>query len=153
MILGTAGRALIQSFEKCELVSYQDGRGVWTIGWGHTGPYIGPGMVCTQEQADTWFDSDVLWAMQGVWRTVKVPLDQNQFDALTSFVFNVGVGSEEHSSMLRVLDAGGYQAAADHFLQWDHINGVVSAGLKRRRQAEQALFLLPAQSVSPESSL
>jgi lysozyme len=153
MILSSLGRALIQSFEECKLASYQDQHGVWTIGWGHTGPYIGPGMTCTQSEADTWFASDVLWAVEGVRRYTDVPLNQNQFDALTSFVFNVGVGGEEHSTLCKDLNASDYAGAAAQFLRWDHINGVVSAGLLRRRQAEQALFLLPAQSVSPESSL
>jgi lysozyme len=144
MILGAAGRALIQSFEECKLFSYKDQHGIWTIGWGHTGPYIGPGLTCTQDEADTWFAADVLWAVDGVNRYTDVLLTQNQFDALTSFVFNVGVGSEEHSTLCKILNTGNYMGAAVQFLVWDHVNGAVSAGLLRRRKAEQALFLSPS---------
>lgn len=141
MILSAVGRKLIQSFEKCVLVSYPDQHGVWTIGCGHTGPYIGPGMVCNQDQADNWFAADVLTAVQGVWRTIMAPITQNQFDALVSFTFNVGAGSEAHSALCRMVNAGDLIDAADQFLVWNHVDGVVNAGLTRRRAAERALFL------------
>jgi lysozyme len=111
-----------------------------TIGWGHTAG-VQLGDTCTQAQADAWFQTDALWAGQAILRTVDVALTQNQFDALVSFTFNVGVGAEAASTLLKVLNAGNYQAAADQFLRWDHVNGVVDPGLTRRRQAEQALFL------------
>ncbi len=141
MNLGAAGISLIQGFETLRLMSYQDQHGVWTIGWGHTGPDIGPGQTCTASQADSWFLADTAFACQAISETVTVPLSQNQFDALVSFTFNVGVGSEAHSTLLRLLNAGDYTGAADQFLVWNHINGTVSAGLTRRRQAEQQLFL------------
>lgn len=141
MILGPKGKALIQSFEKLELVSYQDERGIWTIGWGHTGSDVGPNQVCTPDQADTWFISDTQAAVHGVWRTVDVALTQNQFDALVSFTFNVGVGSEAHSTLVKLLNAGNVQGAADQFLVWNHVDGIPNAGLTRRREAERALFL------------
>jgi lysozyme len=141
MILSAVGRALIQGFEKCKLVSYPDQHHVWTIGWGHTGPYIGPGMVCNQDEADNWFAADTLTAVQGVWRSIATPITQNQFDALVSFTFNVGVGSEAHSTLCKLINAGNLVDAADQFLVWDHVNGVVNDGLKRRRAAERALFL------------
>lgn len=141
MILGPKGKALIQSFESLALVSYQDQRGIWTIGWGHTGPNVGPGQVCTPEQADVWFVADTNTAVHGVWNTVDVALTQNQFDALVSFTYNVGVGSEAHSTLIKLLNAGHTQQAADQFLVWNHVDGVANAGLTRRREAEQALFL------------
>ncbi len=138
--LGPRGTALIQSFETCRLEAYLDQRGVPTIGWGHTAG-VQLGDTCTQAQADAWFQTDALWAGQAILRTVDVALTQNQFDALVSFTFNVGVGAEAASTLLKVLNAGNYQAAADQFIRWDHVNGVVDPGLTRRRQAEQALFL------------
>lgn len=139
MNLGAAGISLIQGFETLRLMSYQDERGVWTIGWGHTPAQSG--QTCTASQADLWFAADTAFACRAISETVTVPLSQNQFDALVSFTFNVGVGSEAHSTLLRLLNAGDYTGAADQFLVWNHINGVVSAGLTRRRQAEQQLFL------------
>jgi lysozyme len=142
MILGPAGQALIQSFEQCKLYAYQDQRGVWTIGWGHTGPDVVEYLTCTQAEADTWFIMDTQRAINAVNRTVHVGLTQNEFDALVSFTFNVGVGSEAHSTMLTLLNGLNIKAAADQFLVWNHVNGIVNAGLTRRRTAERALFLL-----------
>jgi lysozyme len=141
MGLGPKGKALIESFESLRLASYQDQRGIWTLGWGHTGADVGPGQTCTPEQADIWFYGDTGWAARGVISTVDVAINQNQFDALVSFTFNVGVGSEAHSTLVRVLNAGNYMMAAEQFLVWNHVNGVVDAGLTRRRVAERALFL------------
>jgi len=139
------GLALIKSFEKCVLTAYQDGGGVWTIGWGHTGPEVVAGLVWTQEQADTQLPHDLSHAVQAVnssltpWAAAHVT--QNEFDALVAFTFNVGVGAEAHSTLLKCIGAGNFGQAADEFLKWDHVNGQVSAGLLRRRQAERDLFL------------
>lgn len=141
MKLGDAGTALIQSFEKLDLCAYPDQGGVYTIGWGHTGPDVKPGDICTVAQADAWFVEDTQTAVDAVNRTVTIPLSQNQFDALVAFTFNVGQGSEAHSTLLRLVNASNFAGAANEFPKWDHVNGVVSAGLTRRRAAEQALFL------------
>jgi lysozyme len=142
MILSQTGKALIQSFESCKLYAYQDERGIWTIGWGHTTGVV-PYLTCTPQDADGWFDQDTQNVINAVNNSVKVPLTQNQFDALVSFTYNVGVGSEAHSTLLQLLNAGNFQGAADQFLLWNHVNGQVDAGLTRRREAEQALFLEP----------
>jgi len=141
MILGLAGQNLIKSFEECKLVAYQDQGGIWTIGWGHTGPEVVEHLQCNQQQADAWFLQDVAAAEHAVNVTVLHAISQNQFDALVSFTYNVGAGSEAHSTLIQVLNAGNYQTAADQFLVWDHVNGVPNAGLLRRRTAERALFL------------
>jgi lysozyme len=141
MQLGAAGKALIQSFEQCRLKSYQDGGGIWTLGWGHTGPAVGPESVCTQADADSWFLADVAGACRAVNSTVDVAMTQGQFDALVSFTFNVGAGNEAHSTLIRVLNGGDTAGAADQFLVWNKVNGQVSDGLSRRRAAERALFL------------
>lgn len=141
MQLGAAGKALIQSFESCRLEAYQDERGVWTIGYGHTGPEVVKGYSCSQAQADSWFLQDTGFACRAVNSGVTVRITQNEFDALVSFTFNVGAGSLAHSTMLRMLNASNYQGAADQFAVWNHVNGQVDAGLTRRRAAEQALFV------------
>lgn len=132
---------MIQSFEKCVLTAYADQGGVWTIGWGHTGPEAFAGATCTQSQADTWFQHDTAKAVAAVNATVTRPINQNEFDALVAFTFNAGVTAEAHSTLLRYVDAGNMSAAAAEFPKWNHVNGVVSNGLARRRAAEQALFL------------
>jgi lysozyme len=139
MQLGDKGNALIKSFEKCRLEAYQDEGGVWTIGWGHTP--ASPGQTCTQAQADAWFLIDVAWAVGIVNALIRVPLTQNEFDALVSFVFNVGAGNFRSSTLRRKLNDGDYAGAAEQFLVWDHVDGAVSDGLKVRREAERALFL------------
>lgn len=139
--LGSAGEALIKSFESLKLTAYQDQRGIWTCGWGHTGPDVVEGTTCTPEQAEEWFQQDTQNAVHGVDSSLTTNVSQNQFDALTSFTFNVGVGAEAHSTLVKQVNARDFAGAADEFPKWDHVNGVPNAGLLRRRQAEQALFL------------
>lgn len=139
--LSTAGENLIQSFETLRLIAYLDQRGRWTCGWGHTGPDVVQGTTCTPEQAEDWFVADTEWAIAKVNSSLLVDCSQNQFDALVSFTFNVGVGAEEHSTLLALVNAGNMTAAALEFPKWDHVNGVENAGLQRRRLAEQKLFL------------
>lgn len=143
MILGTAGLQLIKSFEGCRLTAYQDQRGIWTIGYGHTGPEVMKGLTCTQAQADSWLLGDTHTASRAVLDDVHVPITQNQFDALVSFAFNVGAGSLAHSTLLGYLNGSHTESAAAEILRWDHSGGVVDPGLTRRRSAEQALFLTP----------
>lgn len=140
MSYGKSGRQLTEQFEGCRLVAYQDSRGIWTIGYGHTrGVY--PGMTCTQAQADAWLQEDIQWAASEVNRLVTVPLTQDEFDALTDFTFNCGSGNFDHSTLLRLLNTGDYADAADQFERWDLCDGKVVAGLLRRREAERELFL------------
>jgi lysozyme len=139
--LGAAGAALIKSFESLRLTAYQDQRGVWTIAWGHTGPEVVEGLTCTTEQAENWFLEDTQFAVNGVNVSIDTNISQNQFDALVSFTYNVGVGSEAHSTLAKLVNAGDMAAAAAQFPLWDHVDGVANAGLLRRREAEQALFL------------
>lgn len=141
MQLGAAGLELIKEFERCRLVGYLDQRGIPTIGYGHTGPQVSVGQSCTQDQADQFLLSDTHTAVLGVLKSLDVMVTQNQFDALVSFTYNVGVGSEAHSTLIKQVNMGHNLLAGDEFLKWDHVNGVSNLGLLRRRQAEQALFL------------
>jgi lysozyme len=140
MQLGAAGKKLIQSFETLRLAAYQDQRGVWSIGWGRTLGVV-EYQTTTPEEADEWFAQDTQTAVNAVSRTVDVALNQNQFDALVSFTYNVGQGSEAHSTLVGLLNNGDTAGAAAQFLVWNKVNGQVNPGLTRRRAAEQALFL------------
>lgn len=131
---------LVANFEGLELCSYQDQRGIWTIGFGHTAG-VKPGQSCTQAQAQAWLDDDLKRADDAVNHYVRVDLTQNQFDALVSFTYNVGAGNLEDSTLLRLLNEGDKPGASKQFLEWIHAGKQVSAGLVRRRFAEQALFL------------
>jgi lysozyme len=141
--INTAGLALIESFEGCELTAYQDVAGVWTIGYGHTGSDVHPGQTITQQEATTLLMSDVHGFEVAVNNLVAHNVTPNQFAALVSFAYNVGSGALAGSTLLRDLNAGDIAGAADQFLQWTLAGGTPQAGLLRRRQAERNLFLTP----------
>jgi lysozyme len=134
------GLALTQQFEGCRLTAYQDQVGVWTIGYGHTGPEVMPGLTITEEQSKALLTKDVCSAAACVNNLVNVILTQDEFDALVDFVFNLGAGAFKGSTMLRRLNAGDFEGAAAQFERWSRAGGVVVAGLLRRRQAEASLF-------------
>lgn len=134
------GLELTEHFEGCEFKAYQDGGGVWTIGVGHT-KGVKQGMTCTHDQAMQWLREDVEEAEDAVADLVKVPLNQNQYDALVDFVFNLGRTQFAGSTLLRLLNLGKVIEAARQFPRWNKDNGRVIAGLTRRREAEQELFL------------
>lgn len=134
------GLAITEQFEGCRLVAYQDQVGVWTIGYGHTGSGVVSGLSITQDQAEDLLTSDVAASAAYVNAAVTVELQQNEFDALVDFVFNLGRGAFAGSTLLKNLNAGQFDAAAAQFDLWDHAGGQVVAGLLRRRQAEQAMF-------------
>ena len=137
---GGDGLALTEQFEGCKLTAYQDQVGVWTIGYGHTGPDVVAGLTITLEQAQALLARDVSSAATCVNNVVAVELNQLEFDALVDFVFNLGTGAFQGSTLLRDLNAGDFAGAAAQFDAWDHAGGAVVAGLLRRRQAETALF-------------
>jgi lysozyme len=134
------GLSLTEQFEGCNLNAYQDQVGVWTIGYGHTGADVTPGLTITQDQAQDLLAQDVGKAAACVNNTVTVELSQDEYDALVDFVFNLGVGAFTGSTLLRDLNAGDISDAATQFDAWDHAGGNVVAGLLRRREAETALF-------------
>jgi lysozyme len=147
------GVAVLHYFEECRLEAYPDpatGGHPWTIGWGHTGPDVKPGMRITQERADQIFAE---WDLPGFERDVsslvRVPITQLQFDALVSFSFNLGSDIDDDtiaeglgdSALLRKLNGKDYAGAADEFPKWNRAAGRVMLGLRRRRAAERLLFL------------
>lgn len=139
LALGTEGIELIKQFEKLRLRSYKDQGGKDTIGWGHL-MLPGEPHKITREQADKLLRIDLGRAEKAVQDLVPVPLWQSEFDALVSFVYNVGVTAFRRSTMLRKLKALDYREASYEFGRWVFVNGVKSKGLINRRNAERALF-------------
>ena len=133
------GLAFTEGFEGCKLMSYQDSGGIWTIGYGHIAGVM-PGMNCTQEQADLWLKDDTQSSVDTVNRLVDIQLNQEEFDALVDFVFNLGAGSFASSSMLKYITSNKLDLAALEFQKWDHCGGKVVQGLLNRRIAEQKEF-------------
>lgn len=140
MKISEEGLDIIKSFEGLELKTYKDSVGVLTIGWGSTGSHVKPGMVITKGQAEELLKQDVSRFEKGINDLVKVPLTQNQFDALVSFSFNLGLGNLKSSTLLRKLNMSDYSGAAGEFLRWNKAGGKVLNGLTRRRQAEKDMF-------------
>lgn len=138
--INAAGLKLITTFEGCELEAYQDSVDVWTIGYGHT-KGVAKGMKITQAQAEQLLQEDLGEFEAAVTDAVSVTLNANQFSALVSFCFNLGPGSLFESTLLRYLNEGKYEAAANQFPRWDKAGEQRLLGLTRRRLAERALFL------------
>ena len=113
---------------------------VWTIGYGHT-KTAKPGMKITVKGAEALLLHDLAWVEDVVNDFVEVPLTQNQYDALCSFVYNVGGSAFRKSTLLRKLNTGDYQGAADQLPRWNKQKGKVLRGLTRRRAEERTLFL------------
>ena len=137
------GEEFIISFEKVRLIAYDDGCGVWTLGVGRTKD-VKRGDVCSAKQAFDWFAAELAQYGYVVNACVSQPLTQCQFDALTSFTYNVGATALRSSTLLRLLNAGDYTGAAAQFPRWNKgtVNNklVELAGLTLRRKAEQKIF-------------
>lgn len=136
------GIEFIAEHEGLSLVAYPDpatGGEPWTLGHGRAHG-VKPGDTCTAEQALEWLREDVREAEQAIERLVTVELTQGQFDALVSFVFNLGAGNFGGSTLLKRINMGDFAGAADEFSRWNRAAGRVMAGLTKRRHAEAALF-------------
>jgi lysozyme len=133
--------SLIKKHEGLRLEAYlPTPNDVWTIGYGHTHT-TKQGQKITEAQAEALLRKDIKWAEEAVNKSVVVPLTQNQFDALVSFVFNVGAGAFGSSTLLRLLNSKDYEGAANQFLRWNKQKGVALKGLTKRREEERKLFL------------
>ncbi|KVV53112.1 muraminidase [Burkholderia territorii] len=139
---GEQGIALIKQFEGLRLARYLDAVGKPTIGYGHL---ILPNerftRPLTPAEAEALLRRDLRGAELNLRKLLRVPVTQQQFDALMSFVFNLGAGRLRSSTLLRYLNAGASTRAADQFLVWNKAGGKPLAGLTKRRRAERALFL------------
>lgn len=135
---------IIKEMEGFRSESYSDVVGVWTIGYGTTrvnGIKVRPGMKCTKEEAEQYIFDDVDPIAERVTDMVKVPVTQNQFDALCDFAYNLGTGALEKSTLMKKLNAGDYDGAANEFDKWVYAGGKKLNGLVRRRALEKSLFL------------
>lgn len=113
----------------------------WTIGYGHTGPDVTPGLTVTKAQAVRLLRQDIAWAERAVRQMVRVSITDRQFDALVSFVFNVGAGAFGASTLLRRVNERRWWAASREFLRWSKDgSGRVLLGLSRRRRGEARMF-------------
>lgn len=140
MKISQKGLDLIKKWEGCKLTAYKCPAGIWTIGYGSTGPHVKQGMVITQAQADALLLKDVSRFELGV-NAMASKFTQGQFDALVSFAFNLGLGNLASSTLLKKHKAGDYAAAADNFGKWVNAGGKRLAGLVKRRADERALYL------------
>lgn len=139
--IGEAGLELIKSFETLQFRAYRDSGGVLTIGWGHTKD-VREGDVITEAQAEELIKADLAEAEECVNRHAP-KLYQHEFDACVSLVFNIGCAAFGKSTLLRMIRIGDFKSAAKQFDRWNKDNGVVLAGLTRRRAAERKLFEPP----------
>lgn len=138
--INQAGLDLIKEFEGCKLSAYQDQAGIWTIGYGSTTD-VDESLVISQSEANTRLLNDLHLTEASVTEAVKVPLNDNQFSALVSLAYNIGIGHLLHHTLLSLVNQGKFEAAAEHFVLYNKTGGMVSEGLTRRRLAEKALFL------------
>jgi lysozyme len=139
---------MVIAFEKEVLTGYLDPVGIPTIGIGHVikpGEPYRVGQKITREESRRLFKKDTAWAVKAVNRLVTRPLNQNQFDALVSLVFNIGEVGFSNSTVLRETNRGNFVAAAKAFALWNKAKGRVLKGLVRRRKAEAELFLRPME--------
>ena len=145
MKTSASGVDMICGFEGKRLVAYDDGVGVWTIGFGTTvypnGVKVKRGDTCTDAQAKQYMQHDLIKFEKAVNESVTVPLSQNQFDALVSLAYNIGTGAFAKSTLVKKLNAGDYNGAAEQFLVWNKAGGKIMQGLVNRRQQEKGVFL------------
>ena len=139
MKISEEGKFLIKKFEGCELEAYYDAVNVLTIAYGRT-KGVKAGDTCTQEQADAWLEHELEEYGGYVNNAVKVPLNQNQFDALVAWTYNLGPTNLNSSSMLAVLNENKIDEVPAQMRRWNKAGGKVLPGLERRRLAESLLF-------------
>ncbi|MFN6991805.1 MAG: lysozyme [Fervidobacterium sp.] len=131
-------KELIKKFEGLRLKAYKCPAGIWTIGYGHT-KGVTKGMEITQEQAEKILENDIAEIAEQI-KKLGLQLNENQFNAILSFVFNIGIGKFAGSTMCRLLRQKNYKDAGNEFYRWCYAGGKVLEGLKKRREAERELF-------------
>lgn len=140
--INAEGIRIIKEFEGLHLAPYLCPGKRWSIGYGHTRT-VRAGMKITPEQAEQLLNEDLRIAERAVSRLVRVPLNDNQFSALVSFVFNVGAMNFENSTLLKLLNRGWYEQVPAQLMRWNRAAGEVLGGLSRRRAAEARLWNKP----------
>ena len=144
----TQATAITKEFEGFRSKAYQDGGGIWTIGYGTVtfpdGHSVKPGDTITQADATTALVAGMQQRLDFVSPHINVVLDQNEVDAIADFVYNIGTGNFLGSTFLKLLNASDFHGAAEEFGKWIHDHaGNVEPGLVRRRAYEKDLFLTP----------
>lgn len=134
------GVEAIKRFEGCVLHTYRCAAGVCTIGYGHTGPEVTPGLTWARAQADDALVRDLARFERAVESAVTAPMTQGQFDALVSLAFNIGSDAFAKSSLVKFLNGGQVQAAGQQFVVWHKVGGAPNAALLQRRAAELWTF-------------
>lgn len=154
MRISEQGVRLIKKFEGLRLTAYKCPTGYWTIGWGHTYG-VKSGQKITKEQAEVYLKQDLVVAEDAVDKLVSTPLNQGMYDALVSFVFNLGAVRFKNSTLLRRLNQGAYDLVPDEFLRW--VYGTVDGktqklpGLVERRTAEKEMFVKAYETEKPKN--
>ena len=139
MNISQEGLSLIKKFEGCELKAYRCPANVLTIGYGIT-KNVTENMEISQEEADEMLNEEITEYEEYVNNMVKVPLEQNQFDSLCAWVFNLGPTNLEKSTLLKFLNAGDYHLIPSQIRRWNKAGGETLTGLIRRREAESFMF-------------
>ena len=139
MNISQEGLSLIKKFEGCELEAYQCAAGVWTIGYGST-KGVKEGDTLTQKEADNLLLHEMQEYESYIKELVKVPLKQNQFDALVAWTYNLGPTNLNNSTMLKKINEKDWEEVPNQIKRWNKAGGKVLEGLVRRREAEALLF-------------
>jgi lysozyme len=139
MKISNKGIDLIKHFEGCETEAYKCPAGVWTIGYGHIKGVM-EGMTISQEGAEELLVEELKEYENYILNAVEVDLNQNQFDAMVSWVYNLGPTNLKSSTLLKELNSKNYNAAAQEITKWNKAGGKVLTGLVKRREAEASLF-------------
>jgi len=131
---------MVKHFEGLRLTAYQCSANVWTLGWGHTAG-VEQGDYIDQDQAETWLDDDLHSCAMDIHRLVNVPLEQYEFDALSSWVFNLGGTNLKESTMLKVINQDIDGDIVFEMKRWNKSGGQILPGLIKRRDAEAEMWL------------
>lgn len=132
---------LVKRFEGCRLTAYQDAVGIWTIGYGSTGPNVREGLVWTQAQADDDLRRRLVYEFApGVIKALHRPYTPQQLAAMVCLAYNIGIKAFASSTLVRLFNLGDNVAAESQFARWNKAGGKVLNGLASRRAAEAALF-------------
>jgi lysozyme len=153
MKINGAALDLIKSFEGWRSKAYRDAVGVWTIGYGHTSmagePQVRRGMVISEAEGEAILRRDVEKFAIGVAKAITRKVNDNQFGALVSFAYNVGLGGFRKSSVLTAVNSGQFDRVPHRLMLWNKAGGKVLPGLTRRRKAEGDLFMSPVAAAKP----
>jgi lysozyme len=133
------GLALLRSMEGLSLDAYPDGNG-WSIGYGHHGPDVYPGMQITEQRAEQLLTSDLERFELGVESLLQAPAHQEEFDAMVNLAYNIGLGAFRDSTLLKMVNAGRHAEAVAEFAKWTKSGLENLPGLRTRREREAALY-------------